>query len=72
MDSVDRSQLELLRVEVTGKLDRLTDAVNNQTTVNADFRSDHEKRMRSLERWKYAIPASVLLMLAAFFGGKVG
>jgi hypothetical protein len=70
VDAVDRSELELLRVQVSSKLDRLTDAVNNNVAVQRDFAADHEKRVRSLERWKYAIPASTLLVLAAFLGGK--
>jgi len=70
MDSADRSQLELLKVEMSGKLDRLTDAVNNNSTTTREFMADHEKRVRILERWKYAIPASALLVVAAYLGGK--
>jgi hypothetical protein len=72
MDAVDRSELELLRVSMSGKLDRLTDAVNNEIAMNREFRGDHEKRMRSLEKWKFSVPASALLVLAAFLGGRVG
>jgi len=70
MDSVDRSQLELLRVELSGKLERLTDAVKANNESQKEFAKDHEKRVRILERWKYAIPASALLVVAAFLGGK--
>ena len=70
MDAVDRSQLELLRVEATSRLDRLADKVDVLTREVERFSSDHEKRMRSLERWKYAIPFSGLLVVAAFLGGK--
>jgi hypothetical protein len=72
MDAVDRSELELLRVQVSSKLDRLTDAVNNEIAMNREFRGDHERRMRSVEKWKLAVPASGLLILAAFLGGRVG
>lgn len=69
---MDRSQLELLRVELTSKIDRQTDTIGNLTAEVRRFNDDHEKRVRILERWKYAIPASALLVLAAFMGGKVG
>ena len=72
MDAVDRSQLELLRVEVAGKLERQNDAIINLTAEVRAFNADHEKRVRALERWKFAIPVSSLLVLAAFFGGKLG
>ena len=72
MDAVDRSELELLRVSTNGKLDRLNDKVDALTKEVARFADDHEKRVRSLEKWKYAVPVSSLLVLAAFFGGRVG
>ena len=72
MDAVDRSQLELLRSEVVGRLDRLNDKVDSLAKLEDDFRRDHEKRMRSVEKWKLAIPASGLLVIAAFLGGKAG
>ena len=72
MDAVDRSQLELLRVEVAGKLDRLTDAQKYLADEVHQFVADHEKRVRALERWKFAVPASAVLVVAAFLGGKVG
>lgn len=35
---------------------------------------DHEKRLRSVERWMYALPPTLILavssMLVALFGGK--
>ena len=71
MDAVDRSELELLRVSTASKLDRLTDKVDALTREVERFSDDHEKRMRALEKWKYAVPVSSLLVLAAFLGGKV-
>ena len=53
MDSADRSALELLRVETSGKLDRLNDKVDVLSRELARFTDDHEKRVRSLERWKF-------------------
>jgi hypothetical protein len=60
VDATDRSQLELL-----------TDKVDAGNKANEEFRTDHEKRVRALERWKFAIPTSALLIIAAFLGGKV-
>ena len=70
MDAVDRSELELLRVQMAGKLDRMTDAVHTLTEEQRDFARDHETRMRSVEKWKLAIPVSSLLVVAAFLGGR--
>lgn len=72
MDAVDRSQLELLRSELNGKLDRLSDKVDVVVKSQDFFAADHEKRVRALEKWKFAIPASAVLVVAAFLGGKVG
>ncbi len=72
MDAVDRSELEMLRLQTSSKLDRLTDKVDVLTREVERFSGDHEKRVRSLEKWKYAVPVSSLLVLAAFFGGKLG
>lgn len=71
MDAVDRSQLELLRVETKSSLDRLSDKVDNLSRAYTAYAADHEKRMRSVEKWKLAIPASALMVVAAFLGGRV-
>jgi len=72
MDAVDRSQLELLSVQLNGKLDRLSDKVDAVVKSQDFFAADHEKRVRSLEKWKFALPASAVLVIAAFLGGKAG
>ena len=71
MDAVDRSELEILRITTSNKLDRLNDKVDSLTREVARFSDDHERRVRSLEKWKYAVPVSSLLVLAAFLGGRV-
>ncbi len=71
MDAVDRSELELLRITTAGKLDRMTDKIDVLTREVERFSADHEKRVRTLEKWKYAVPVSSLLVLAAFLGGRV-
>lgn len=59
-------------METTSKLDRLTDEVRVLSRAYERSEADKEKRIRSLEKWKFAIPASSLLVIAAFLGGKVG
>ena len=68
---MDRSELEILRITTSNKLDRLNDKVDALTREVARFSDDHERRVRSLEKWKYAVPVSSLLVLAAFLGGRV-
>lgn len=67
---MDRSELEMLRISTAARLDRLADKVDVLTREVERFSADHEKRVRLLEKWKYAVPVSSLLVLAAFFGGK--
>lgn len=72
MDAADRSQLELLRIEMSGQM-ALTNAELRALAAEVRrFNEDHEKRVRSLEKWKFALPASAVLVVAAFLGGKVG
>lgn len=47
-----------------GKLDLL---IERQTLILTDM-TDHEVRVRSLEKWKYGIPATLLMALAAAVG----
>ncbi len=71
-------QLEALRIEMralTRTVDLLVaraDAIARdvESNVASDVR-DHEQRLRKLEAWKYAIPVSLLLMLASFLGTLV-
>ena len=70
MDAVDRSELELLRITTSAKLDKLSDKVDVLTRDLERFTGDHERRVRVLEKWKYAVPVSSLLVLAAFLGGR--
>ena len=50
MDEDEQVNVKMARVEV--KLDYLID-------VSRTRGEDHEKRLRALERWKYALPVSV-------------
>lgn len=72
MDSTDRSQIELLSVQLNGKLDLTNARVERLVDEVRRFNDDHERRVRALEKWKFAIPASAVLVITAFLGGKVG
>jgi IS4 transposase len=72
MDADDRSQIALLRTEMSGKLDLTNAKVERLVDEVRRFNDDHERRVRALEKWKFAIPASAVLVIAAFLGGKVG
>lgn len=38
----------------------------NQRNLNADqLHIDHEQRLRALERWRYALPASIVVSLGS-------
>jgi hypothetical protein len=68
MNEQDRAQLELLRVELLGRLDRIEDTL----AATRKVAEDHESRMRSVERWKLSIPISVLLAVATALGATLG
>lgn len=48
----ENGDTRLARIEV--KLDMMIERLN-------EVRTDHEARLRTLERWKYAIPASAVM-----------
>lgn len=41
------------------------DAIDAFTAAAKDVHADHESRLRSLERWRYGWPASVLVAVAS-------
>lgn len=51
---VDNPEMALLLVRIETKLD-----------VALTQQQDHEGRIRSLERWRYALPTTALLSLAS-------
>lgn len=59
MTDMTNGELGRWLVRIESKLDRAID--------------DHEKRLRSVERWMYALPPTLILavasMLVALFGG---
>lgn len=50
--------------DVYDELRKLHDQVASMTPQGKTI-SDHESRLRSLERWKYALPGSLLLAIAS-------
>lgn len=50
---------------------RLEDSVNAMTPHGQQI-GDHESRLRSLERWKYSVPASLLAAVAAVIVAATG
>lgn len=47
--------------QVLERLSGHLDAIDAFTAAAKDVHVDHETRLRSLERWRYALPASLLL-----------
>lgn len=46
---------------------RLEDAVNAMTP-HGEKLADHELRLRNLERWRYALPTSLIIAMASIIG----
>lgn len=67
MNDNDRITLEVVRAELNGKLDLL---LERSTEAKKDL-DDHETRIRSVERWKYTVPASLLMAAAAGIGWMI-
>ena len=88
MKGDDRSRLDIIEGKVDILLDRSKrwekDIYDHEIRVRAievftqdaqayrNAQGDHEDRLRKLEKWKYAIPASILMAAAAFFGAIAG
>lgn len=57
---MDDSQFVVTLKDVYEELRNVHDSVNSLAPHAATL-EDHETRMRSIERWKYAIPGNVIL-----------
>ena len=68
MNGDDRHQLELLRAEMKAEFA----LVRKDLEPIRERAGDHEKRIRSVERWKYSVPFGVLLGLAGIVGAIIG
>lgn len=67
MNDSDRSDLQVLAAEVrtvSAQVARLVDREEARIRREEDW----EKRMRSVERWKYSLPIGLLLGMAAVLG----
>lgn len=74
MNGDDRSDLQILAATVRGldaqvsrlsdKLDAAAAALRLQDKINSDTAKDHEIRLRSVERWKNALPVSTIITMA--------
>lgn len=64
----DEDKVVITIKDIYKELTELVVEVRNLTTQFATGRSvdeDHEKRIRSLERWMYAIPASLVVAIVS-------
>ena len=55
-------------------MERLTghvDAINQRDSLTDRLLTDYETRLRALERWRYALPTSVILGLVSSAGALV-
>lgn len=72
MSRYDRlsEQIDQVRLAV----ERLTghvDAINQRDSLTDRLLTDYETRLRALERWRYALPTSVILGLVSSAGALV-
>ncbi len=58
-DSIDQVRLAVERL--TGHVD----AINQRDSMTDRLLADYEGRLRALERWRYALPTSVVLGLGS-------
>lgn len=66
MNRLDKlsEQIDQVRLAV----ERLTghvDAINQRDTLTDRLLTDYETRLRALERWRYALPTSVVLAIGS-------
>lgn len=67
MSTSDHFTLKEAIVTLRQSVDELSRRVEELHDVDVDV-SDHEQRLRALERWKYAIPISIIpSVLAVIF-----
>lgn len=60
MTADERRALDVLRIEISGKLDLIAAGIE-QLKIES---TDHEKRLRSVEVWKNAIPVALIISAA--------
>lgn len=68
MNGQDRSDIELLRLEMRGRLDLIASDV---TFIKKSV-DDHEVRIRAAERWRFSLPLSLIILGMTVIGGVLG
>lgn len=71
MNGDDRLQIDLVHAEIR-EVGAKVDLLLERDRISQNTTRDFENRIRKLEKWKFAIPASVLMATAAFFGAILG
>lgn len=74
MNDVDRHQVDLLRAEMNGRFNEIVgklDVIDTKAETAAKTGDDHEVRLRSVERWKNALPVATLLFIATSIMGLI-
>lgn len=72
MNGGERDRLDVIEAKLDLLIERASvlqvEFLRHRDGEQAGSHYDHEKRLRSVERWKLSIPVSVLLALATFLG----
>lgn len=66
----ERKRIEALQ-GVVHEMDKKLDLLVERQTTILTHQEDHEDRMRSLEKWKYGIPATLIMAAVAFLSGLI-
>lgn len=65
MSDLDSKGVEVELARLQGSLQSLADSIHTRHEQDTSLHSDHEVRLRALERWRYAIPSTLVLALAS-------
>lgn len=71
MNGTERSRLDVIEGKVDLALERISQIQKDMENRFSKQLDDHEKRIRSNERWKYSLPIASVMTFAAFIGGKL-
>lgn len=64
MTEIERARLDVIEAKIDVILVKL-EYIEKQS-------DDHEMRMRSVEKWKWALPVTILVTVATIIGGWIG
>lgn len=71
MNGTERSRLDVIEGKVDLALERIAQIQKDMERTVTKTMDDHERRIRSNERWKYSLPIASVMTFAAFIGGKL-